>query len=259
MQIHPTALVDPHAKLAEGVTIGPYAVIGPEVEVGKETKIENNVTLKGKTQIGERNYIGSYSTIGFPAQDKACRHDNGRVVIGHDNDIREFVSIHTGTSKEEYLTQIGNHNQIFVYCHFAHDTSLGDHCMLANNTTLGGHVKIGSHVVTGGLSAYHQFTRVGDYAMIGGMSAMYQDVPPYLMCSGSRGKAYGINVIGLKRQGFGNEEVERIQEIYNTYFCSGLIPAKALAAVETLSNGSEIYHRFIDFVKSSKRGLITRG
>jgi len=260
MSIHSTAIVDKKAELASDVIIGPYSIIGPEVKIGKGTEIANNVTIKGKTEIGERNLIGSYSTVGFPPQDKATRFETeGRVKIGDDNDIREYVSIHCGTSKEQHLTQIGNNNQIFVYCHFGHDTSLGDNCMLANNSTLGGHVQIGSNVVTGGLSAYHQFTRVGDYAMVGGMTAIFQDVPPYVTCTGSRGKAFGVNVIGIKRRGFSDEEVEQVQEIYNTYYCSGLVPAQALATVENMSDGSELFTRFIHFVKQSSRGLVTRG
>ncbi|OGG97928.1 MAG: acyl-[acyl-carrier-protein]--UDP-N-acetylglucosamine O-acyltransferase [Candidatus Lambdaproteobacteria bacterium RIFOXYD12_FULL_49_8] len=257
--IHKTALVDSKAELDPSVEVGPYALIGPEVKIQAGTVIAGHVTIQGKTEIGKNNQIGAYCTIGLPAQDKACRNDPGRVVIGDHNDIREYVSIHRGTTKEQLLTQLGSGNQIFVYSHFAHDTELGDNCMLANNTTLGGHVKFGSNIVTGGLSAYHQFTRVGSFAMVGGMTAIYQDVPPYMLCSGGRGVAYGINRVGLQRNGFSSAQVAQIQGIYNQFFASGLVPSKALAAVKSDSDGSMIYQRFIDFIEGSKRGIVAKG
>lgn len=258
IEIHPTAIVDPKAELAEGVKIGPYSIIGPEVKIGAGTEVENHVTIKGDTTIGSNNRIGAYSSIGFGPQDKQYRDYPGRVIIGDDNDIREYVTVHLGTGKEDGLTQLGSGNQIFVHCHFAHDTRLGDNCMLANSTTLAGHVKLGSRVVTGGFAGFHQFTRVGDFCMVGAFSGVYQDIVPYSMSTGSRAKIQGLNTVGLQRNGFDSDQIARIQGIFDTYFSSGLVPGKALEAVEKLSDGSELYSRFIDFVKGSKRGLITR-
>ena len=259
--IHPTALIDPKAKLASDVKVGAYSSIGPDVEIGPGTEIANLVTLAGKTKIGSFNRIGAYTSIGLPAQDKEHWVDDCLVEIGDHNDIREYVSVHRGTFKhdEPGVTRIGSHNQIMVYSHFAHDTEVGDHCMMANGTTLGGHVRFGSYVVTGGLSAYHQFTRVGSYAMVGGMTACFQDVPPFCMCSGPRGMIYGINRVGLVRNGFTPEQVALVQGLYNRYFASGQVPSKALAALKAESQGEPLVEQFVTFVEQSKRGIASKG
>ncbi len=259
MTIHPTALVDSKAELGKDVTIGPFCIIGPEVTIGDGCEIENNVSIKGKTTLGKKNRIGSFCTLGFPAQDKTHRDDDGITIIGDENDIREYVSIHRGTEKDRGITQIGNRNQIFVSSHFAHDTTVGDDCMLANCTTLAGHVSLGNRVVTGGFAGVHQFCRIGDFSMVGAMTAVYQDVTPYVICTGSRGKVYGLNIVGLKRAGLSEEDVIQAQNLYNQYFCSGLVPAQALAAIEKISDGSQVFERFINFIKASKRGIATMG
>jgi len=259
--IHPTAIIDPKAELGAGVAVGPYTVIGPEVVIGDETVIGNMVTLQGKTTIGKKNRIGAYTSIGMAAQDKEHWVDDCLVDIGDENDIREYVSIHRGTFKhdEPGITKIGSHNQIMVYCHFAHDTTLGDNCMLANNSTLGGHVHFGSNIVTGGLSAYHQFTRVGSYAMVGGMSACFQDVPPYCMCTGPRGMIFGINRVGLSRKGFDTEQIAQIQDLYNRYFASKKVPSKAFQEILQVKNPPEVWGRFIQFIETSVRGIAPKG
>jgi len=259
--IHPTAIIDPKAELGSGVSVGPYSVIGPDVTIGDDTVIGNLVTVQGKTSIGKKNRIGAYTSIGMPAQDKEHWADDCLVKIGDENDIREYVSIHRGTYKhgEPGVTQIGSHNQIMVYCHFAHDTEIGDYCMLANNSTLGGHVRFGSYIVTGGLSAYHQFTRVGSYAMVGGMTACFQDVPPYCMCTGPRGMIYGINRVGISRNGFNAEQVGQIQDVYNRYFSSKKVPSMALKDIINQPGAPAVWERFIGFVQSSVRGIAPKG
>ncbi|MDT8446949.1 MAG: acyl-ACP--UDP-N-acetylglucosamine O-acyltransferase [bacterium] len=259
--IHPMALVDKKAELGKDVEIGPFSVIGPDVVIGDGTVVGNHVTVQGRTTIGKKNRIGAYTSIGMPAQDKEHWPDDCLVEIGDENDIREYVSVHRGTFKhdEPGVTRIGNKNQIMVYSHFAHDTEVGSYCMMANATTLGGHVRFGSYVVTGGLSAYHQFTRVGDYAMVGGMSACFQDVPPYCVCSGPRGHIYGINRVGLQRNGFSGEEVEQVQRLFDQYFKSGKVPSQAFKAIEAASDGSLLMTRFIEFIRNSKRGIASKG
>ena len=257
-QIHPTALVEKNCQLGGNVTIGPFSMIGAEVRIGDNTVIGNHVTIQGKTELGSHNVIGPYTSIGLSAQDKQHRNEPTRVKIGNYNEIREYVSIHRGTLGGVGITQIGDHNQIFISSHCAHDTSVGDYCMLANVTTLGGHVQIGSHVVTGGLSAMHQFCRVGDYAMVAGTTAIYQDVPPYVLCSGSRALAYGINQIGLQRNGFSVEEIATVKRLYDLFFSQGLIPKQALAKIELELEDNMVRNRFIDFIKNSKRGLISQ-
>ena len=256
--IHETAIVDSKAEIGANVTIGPYSVIGPDVKIGDDTLIENHVTIKGKTTIGQRNSIGPYTSIGLSAQDKHHRNEPTLVEIGNDNEIREYVSIHRGTFGGKGITRVGDNNQLFVSVHLAHDTSVGDNCMLANNTTLGGHVQIGSSVVTGGLSGFHQFTRIGDFAMLGGYSVAYQDVPPYMMCTGTRAQLLGLNLIGLERNGFDKVGIEEIQKIYNIYFTSGVVPKKALELLKTEIKPGPILDRFVDFVSETKRGIISK-
>lgn len=255
--IHPTALVDKNARIGDNVSIGPFSLIGRDVEIGNNTSIENHVTIQGKTKIGQNNSIGPYSSIGLSAQDQHHLNEPTKVEIGDHNDIREYVSIHRGTLGGVGITRIGSHNQLFVSTHFAHDTLVGDHCMFANATTLGGHVQIGSYVVTGGLSAMHQFCRVGDYAMVAGTTAIYQDVPPYTLCSGARAQAYGINKIGLERNGFSQKEIIMVQELYDLYFTKGFIPKQSLQKIEDEIEDHEIRDRFTRFIKKTKRGLIS--
>ena len=180
------------------------------------------------------------------------------MIIGNNNEIREYVSINRGTTNGTGVTKIGSNNQIMISVHFAHDSSLGDHCILANNTTLGGHVQIGSHVVTGGLSGMHQYCRIGDFAMVGSMSAIYQDVPPYVLCSGPRATAFGINVVGLERNGFSSEEIGWVQKMYDLYFSKNMIPPKSRDVIQVKIPESKTRKNFLDFLEDTKRGIISR-
>lgn len=256
--IHPTAVVDNKASIGNNVTIGPYSVIGPEVIIDADTTVENHVTIKGKTTIGKRNSIGPYSSIGLSAQDRSHRNEPTEVIIGDDNEIREYVSINRGTLGGTGVTRVGNDNQIFISVHMGHDTSIGDRCMLANMTTLGGHVQIGSHVVSGGMSGFHQFCRVGDYAMLGAYSVAYQDVPPYMTCTGSRAQLLGLNLIGLERNGFSSHQINEIQKIYTIFFDSGLVPKQALETLKSEINDKTVLDRFVEFVDNTKRGIISK-
>ena len=257
--IHKTAIIDERAVIGKNVAIGPYSVIGPEVVIGDDNVIENHVTIKGKTTIGHRNTIAPYASIGLSAQDKAHRHEPTTVEIGDDNEIREYVSIHRGTFGGTGVTRVGNSNELFIGVHLAHDTCIGDHCMLANNTTLGGHVQVGSHVVTGGMSGFHQFCRIGDYAMLGGYSAAYQDVPPYMICTGTRAALLGLNLVGLERNGFTSEQINEIQKIHKIFFESGLVPKKAIEILKQEVPAGPILDRFLDFITTTKRGIISKG
>ncbi|MBT3226478.1 MAG: acyl-ACP--UDP-N-acetylglucosamine O-acyltransferase [Deltaproteobacteria bacterium] len=257
-QIHPTALIDSDATLGKNVSIGPYTIIGPEVTIGSNTIIENHVTIKGSTRIGESNTIGPYTSIGLPAQDKAHRNESTFVEIGNHNEIREYVSINRGTLGGTGVTKIGDHNQLMINTHFGHDVSVGDHCMVANSTTLAGHVQMGSYVVTGGMSGIHQFCRIGDYAMLGGYSVAYQDIAPYMLCTGYRAQLLGLNKIGLERNGFNSKSIQQIHEIYSIFFCQGLVPQKALDTLKKSLQPDPILDRFVNFVSDTNRGIISK-
>ena len=256
--IHPTAIIDKNAELGKSVKVGAFSIIGPNVFIDDYTEVENHVTIVGKTKIGKLNTIGPYTSIGLSAQDKAHRGEDTKVEIGDENEIREYVSVQRGTFGGTGITKIGSKNQIMVSTHFAHDSSVGDGCMFANSTTFGGHVQIGSYVVTGGLSAFHQFCKVGDYAMIGGLTGVYQDIVPYVICTGNRAKIYGLNRVGLKRNNFSNDEIILIQKIINLFFSNKHIPTKALEILKNEFEENKITNYFADFIKKSSRGLIKK-
>ena len=232
--------------------------VGGTITVGEKTIIENNVTIKGNTTMGEQNLIGAHSTIGLPAQAKQSGPGATYVIIGSGNQIREYVSIQCGTIEGGGITTVGNNNLILVYSHLAHDTRIGDHCALSNSTNLAGHVQLGSYVVTGGFACFHQYCKVGDFAMAGGMSGVYQDLAPYMLCTGHRATLYGINLVGLQRNGFSSEEIQQAQKIYSIFFCQSLAPVLAKREVQEKVPDGPVKQRFLDFIEKSKRGLVAK-
>ena len=252
--IHPTAVVDPNAKIGENVKIGPYSVIGPEVTIGNGTTIESHVVIEGETIIGENNYIFSFASIGKEPQDLKFAGEKTRVVIGNNNKIREFVTIHRGTI-DKYETRIGNNTLVMAYVHIAHDCIIGDTCVLANAATFAGHVEVEDYAVVGGLTAVHQFTRVGRHAMIGGCSAVNQDVVPYMLSEGNKARAVYINIVGLQRRGFSEEQIKRLRELYKIIFKKKLKLEKALQTVERDYGQYEEAQNLINFIRKSKRGI----
>lgn len=213
-EVHPTAVVSPHAEIASGVTIGPYSTIGDHVTIGRDTEIGAHVVIEGHTRIGERNRVSPFTSIGGPPQDVGYKGEDTRVKIGDDNVIRDYVTINRSTTKENWETVIGNHNYLMAYTHVAHDCVLGDGVVMANLATLGGHVKIGDRVNLAGLVAVHQYVRIGAYAFLGGMSAITKDIPPFVLTSGRDVKLYGINQKGLIRAGFSREAIDGLKKAY---------------------------------------------
>ncbi len=255
MSIHPTAIVHPKARIAEGVEIGPYAVIGEHVSIGKDTKIEAHVLIEGWTTIGERNHILSFSAIGTPPQDIGYKDEETYLIIGNDNVIRECATIHRATTKEDRKTVIGDRNFLMAYSHVAHDCKLGDYIIMANSVALGGHIIIGNNAILGGIVCVHQFVRIGAYSIIGGGSAVSQDIPPYVSAAGNRAKLYGLNLVGLKRRGFSDDAIGTLRKAYKIIFRSGLIQEDALKkALEEFPDSSEV-RNLVEFVRSSKRGV----
>jgi UDP-N-acetylglucosamine acyltransferase len=255
VNIHPTAIVHPGAKIAEGVEIGAYSVVGEHVSVGKGTRIASHVLVEGWTTIGERNQIFPFSCIGTAPQDIGYKNEETYLVIGNDNVIRESATVHRATTKEDRVTVIGNNNFFMAYSHVAHDCKLGNHIIMANSVGLGGHITIGDYAILGGIVAVHQFVRIGAYAIIGGQSAVPQDIPPYVSASGNRAKLYGLNLVGLKRRGFSDEAISNLKKAYRIIFRSGLILDDALARVKSELNGSQEAMHLMEFMKNSKRGV----
>lgn len=261
MNIHPTAVVDSQAEIHESVKIGPYVVIDGPVKIGPESSIDAHAFVSGNTTIGSGNAIGSFATIGGAPQDIYYQGEPTELIIGDDNHIREYVSIHRGTVAGNGKTVIGSANMIMAYSHIAHDCIINDHVIMANVATLAGHVEIGDHVNLGGLVAIHQFCRIGSYTYVGGMSGISLDVPPYVILTGTRNRMRiaGINKIGLRRNGMSKETISKIEQAFKIIFRSPQLLLKD-ALDKTLADISDCkeVHIMVEFFHNSKRGVVKR-
>jgi UDP-N-acetylglucosamine acyltransferase len=255
-QIHPTAIVDTAAQLGPGVTVGPFSIIEGRVVIGPETKIGPHVVIKDFTTIGERCRIFQFAVLGEIPQDLKFQGEDSRLVIGDDNTIREFATMHRGTAGGGGVTAIGNGNLFMAYTHVAHDCQVGNGVIMSNAATLGGHILVEDFAILGGLSAVHQFGRIGRYAFIGGCSAVHRDVPPYAMAVGNRAKLVGLNQVGLKRRGFSNATLQSLKRAYELLFLSEFNLKEAMARVrEEFPQIPEIQH-LLRFIETSERGLL---
>ena len=256
--IHPTAIIHPQAELGKSVSVGAYSIVEQGVRIGEGTRIEPFARIQGPTTLGAGNRIHSYACIGGPPQDLKYNDEPTVLEIGDDNTIREYVTIHRGTVGGGGVTKMGSGCLIMAYAHIAHDCILGDEVILANAATLAGHVTVHHKVVVGGLSAVHQFVRIGESAYIGGMTGVAQDVPPFMLVAGERGWLHGLNVIGLRRQGFTRDELSTLKQAYQIIWRSGLGREEALQeAKKNLNPGNHRLAQLIDFVESSSRGIIS--
>jgi len=261
MAIHPTAVIDKSANLDSSVTVGPYAVIGADVNIGAGTTIEPHAVVSGPTIIGERNLIGSFATVGGAPQDLSYKGEPTELIVGDDNQIREYASIHRGTPNGSGKTIIGNGNLLMAYIHIAHDCSIGDHVIMANVATLAGHVQVGDRASIGGLVAVLQFCRIGSYSYIGGISGLGHDVPPYVIVAGirDRTRVSGINKIGLRRNGYSRETISDLEAAFRIIYRSpNLILKDALELTRQEFPDSPEVKNMIAFFESSKRGVIRR-
>jgi UDP-N-acetylglucosamine acyltransferase len=256
-QIDSSAIVSSEASIARDVVIGPYAVIGPNVTIGAGTVIGPMMRIEGPVTIGERNRFFGQASVGTEPQDLKFKGERTELVIGNDNVFREFVTLNRGTVGGGGITTIGSSNFFMAYSHVAHDCHVGNGTIFANNATLAGHVEVGDYSTIGAFSAVHQFCRVGDHAFIGGGSICTQDVLPFVKTVGNRpAKTYGVNHIGLERKGFQKDAIEALQRAYRLLIRSKLRVEEALPRIETeLGFFSEVQY-LVDFVRSSKRGII---
>lgn len=252
--IHPQALVDPRAQIADGVSVGPYAVIGSGVRILNGTRIDAFAQVIGNTEVGRDCKIFSYSVVGSPPQDLKYKGEKTFLTIGDRNTIREFVTINPGT-EEGSKTVIGNDNLIMAYSHIAHNCMVGSYNVLANVATLAGHVEVGDRAVIGGLVAIHQFCRIGNFAMIGGCSKVVQDVPPYSLCDGHPARVRGINLVGLRRRKMPKEVVEALKKAFKLFFFEDHSFDVARQLVQNSLPVSPELDEVINFVSSSKRGI----
>lgn len=254
--IHPTALIDPGAKIGTNVEIGAYSMIGPHVEIGDGTTIGSHVVIKGHTRIGRENRIFQFSSLGEVPQDKKYAGEPTRLEIGDRNTIREFCTFNIGTIQDAGVTRIGDDNWIMAYVHIAHDCQVGNKTTFANNAQLAGHVVIDDWAILGGYTGVHQFCHVGAHVMTAVGTVVLQDVPPYLMAAGNTAQPYGINVEGLKRRGFSADSLLVLKRAYRTLYKSGLLLEEAKAKLIDEAKTQPDIQRFVDFFATSKRGII---
>ncbi len=257
MAIHPTALVDARARVAESAEVGPYCIIGANVEIGARTRLIAHVYLEGTTVIGEDNVVFPYTTIGVGSQDLKYKGEPSETRIGNRNQIREFVTIHRGTEGGGLVTEIGDDNLLMAYVHIAHDARVGSHTVLGNGVTFAGHVVVGDWASIGAFSGVHQFCRVGRHAFIGGYSVITKDVLPFsLTVSPRESKIFGENKVGLERRGFSKTTIDSLHKVFRVLTKSRLNTTQAVERIAAeVEMGPEI-EELLAFIASSERGFV---
>lgn len=266
-KIHPSAIVDPKAELDESVEIGPYAIIGPNVTIGARTKIGSHTVVEGCTTIGVENVISHFASIGGAPQDMKYKGELTQLIIGDRNTIREFTTLHTGTTQDGGITKIGDDNWIMAYVHIAHDCQVGSHTIFSSNSQIAGHVVVEDWAILGGMSGVHQFVRIGQHSMLGGASVLVQDLPSYVIAAGDKAVPHGMNVEGLKRRGFDSETISALRQSYKILYKEGLSFEEAKVALKNYATdglegnklsvqAAEKVSTFLDFIANSSRGII---
>ena len=255
-KIHPTAIVDPGAKLSDKVEIGPYSVIGKHVEIGEGSVIGNHVTITGHTKIGKANKIFHYCSLGEAPQDKKYNNEPTSLIIGDRNTIREFCTFNCGTAQDKTVTTIGNDNWIMAYVHIAHDCVLGNNLILANNSSLAGHVLIDDYAILGGFTLVHQFCKIGSHSITAVGSVIFKDVPPFIIAAGYNAKPNGINSEGLKRRDFSSDDVALIKKGYKVIYRDGNTINEAINILQGMTENSLAINTYIDFIEKSTRGIV---
>lgn len=254
--IHSTAIIDPKAKIAEEVTIGPYSVIEGSVTIGKGTIVEAHVVIQGPTIIGENNHFYQFGSIGAAPQDKKYAGEPTTLEIGSGNTFRENVTINRGTVQDLGKTSIGDDNWVMAGVHIAHDCTIGNHCILANATALAGHVTINDWAILGGYSLVHQFCHIGEHSFCGMGSVINQDVPNFVVVSGNLAIPRGINLEGLKRRNFTTEQINVIKKAYRTLYRAGNKLSMAIESLQELNDDLGTLDSLIQFLQNSDRGIV---
>lgn len=256
--IHPTAIIDPAAEIAEDVDIGPFCIIHGNVKIGRGTKLHSSIVIGQWTEIGENNEIYPGAVIGVAPQDLRYSGERAYTRVGHRNVIREYVTIHRA-SDAEGTTCIGDDNLIMAYTHVAHNCILGNQIIIANSCGLAGHVEIEDMAVLGGMCGLHQFVRVGKLAMLGGMAQIRQDVPPFSMVDGQPARIFGMNIRGMQRRGINKESRQALKGCYRLILQSGLNLTQALNSIRaTIDQSDEVIHLIRFLENPSKMGVCIR-
>jgi UDP-N-acetylglucosamine acyltransferase len=248
--IHPTAIVEPGAQLAETVKIGPYCVVGADVTLDDGVELVSHAAVAGHTRIGARTRVFPFASLGHPPQDLKYKGERTSLEIGANNVIREHVTMNPGTVGGGGVTRIGGNGLFMVGVHIAHDCKVGSNVIMANNATLGGHVDVGDFAFLGGLCAVHQFVRIGAHAMIGGMSGVEADVIPFGLVMGDRARLSGLNIVGLKRRGFSREDIHSLRTAYRLLFAQEGTMSERLDDVAALYKDTKAVMDMVAFIRS---------
>ena len=257
MPIHPTAIVDSKASIAESAEIGPYCIIGADVEIGARTRVMAHVCMEGPMTIGEDNVFYPFSTVGLAPQDLKYKGERSATRIGNRNRVREFVTIHRGTEGGGMLTSIGDDNLLMANVHVAHDVQAGSHIVFGHGATMGGHITVEDWAVISAGSAVHQYCRIGQHSIVGGYSVITQDVLPYSMTVTEREvRVFGANKTGLERRGVSAERIDELHKSFRLLTKSGLNTTQALERIEAEIPASAERDTLIEFIRTAKRGFI---
>lgn len=256
MNQHPTAIIDPGARLASSVSVGPYSVIGEGVELGEGCEVMSHVVLGGPMRAGSENRFFPYASVGLAPQDLKYKGEPTRLEIGDGNTFREFVTVHRGTVEGGGVTRIGSGCLLMAYVHIAHDCRIGDRVIMSNGASLAGHIEIGDEANVGPFCGIHQFCRIGAYSFLGAFTVVNKDILPYSKSTAPRPvEVLGANRLGLERRGFSAEDVADLDKALRLLCRSKLNTSQALAAIDAQGFKSAHVRALTDFVRSSERGV----
>ena len=254
--IHPTALIDPKAELADDVEVGAFSIVEAKVRIDAGTRIGPHAVLTGRTTIGKNNHIFQFTSIGEQPQDKKYAGEDTELIIGDNNTIRELCTFSRGSMQGGGVTRIGNDNWIMACVHIAHDCILGNNIIMANNASLAGHVTIGSNAILSGYSLIHQFCSVGEYSFTSFASHVNQSIPPYVTVSGEKARVKGINSEGLRRHGYTPEQINQVRRAYKAIYREGNSLEEAKAILADMAEHAPEVKILADFLDSAERGII---
>lgn len=256
MSVHPAAIIDSSAMLADDVSVGPWSTIGRDVEIDSGTVVESHVVIKGPAKIGRHNHIYQFSSVGESTPDLKYKGEPTRLVIGDHNIIREGVTIHRGTIQDRGETTIGSHNLVMAYSHIGHDSVVGDHCVLVNNAAIAGHVEVGDWAILGGFTLVHQYCRIGAHCFTGMGSSVGKDVPAYMMVAGAPAAAKTINAEGLSRRGFSKKDISMLKKAFKLVYRQKLTLNEAIQELKKLLPECPPLQLLIESLENSTRGIV---
>ena len=254
--IHPSAIVSQSARIGDSCHIGPFSIVGDEVVLGARVRLDSHVVIDGDTTVGDDTHVFPFASIGLAPQDLKYAGEKTSTVIGKRNQIREFVTVHRGTSGGGGVTRIGDDNLLMAQAHIAHDCQIGSEVIMANAATLAGHVEIADRANVGAYSGVHQFCRIGYEAFVGGYSVVVKDAPPFAIIQGNHAKCYGLNRVGMKRRGYSKDTIEKLHRAYHLLLSAKLNTTQALERIKSEIEGCKEVDLLVEFYETTKRGVV---